>query len=346
MALRRERVPTRIKKRKNSTVGGPHLSMPDEILCLNPKMSRNRNKTIISLSCSATILSPDMKSPLLLRATPNQSKSFRLAILSAVGGLSILSFAYAQSSDPLIDKLVEKGILSLDEANTLRDEADKGFTTAHSVKTGLPDWVNSMRLSGDFRGRYEGFFADNPNFIDRQRLRYRLRFGFVATMRDNLEVGFRLSSGEQSGTAVNDPISTNASLQDNGSKKPIGIDLAYAKWTPINTKEWSASVTGGKMENPFVFTDAVFDFDYTPEGFAQQFSYTPNAEHSIKLNLGQFVLDELGASSHDPYLLGAQVRLESIWNKQITSSAGLAFLTIQNQDQLISSAVPDQNRGN
>ena len=42
--------------------------------------------------------------------------------------------ARAQSSDALLDKLVEKGILSNKEAEELREEADKNFTTAYQVR--------------------------------------------------------------------------------------------------------------------------------------------------------------------------------------------------------------------
>lgn len=275
---------------------------------------------------------------------------FRLRVLASVAAAAALlapaHSVVAQSSDALIDKLVEKGILTADEANTLREETDKDFAKAHSVKTGMPEWVTTMRLGGDLRGRYEGFFADHPGWVDRNRFRYRLRFGFTAVMKDQLEVGFRLASGERAGTDVNDPISTNASLQDNGSKKPLGVDLAYAKWSPINDRDWGFTFTAGKMENPFVVSDAVFDQDYTPEGAAQQFIFRPSEKHALKLNLGEFMIDELGASSHDPYLLGAQLRLDSAWNKHWASSAGVAFLTLQNVNQLTSASVPDQNRGN
>src|SRR5439155_5095978 len=68
---------------------------------------------------------------------------------------------HAQSADALIDKLVEKGILSVREANDLRHEADKDFTKAYSLKTGMPEWVNSLKFSGDFRGRFEQNNAEN-----------------------------------------------------------------------------------------------------------------------------------------------------------------------------------------
>src|ERR1041385_5393113 len=68
--------------------------------------------------------------------------------------------AAAQSSDAIIDKLVEKEILTVKEANELREEADKNFTQAYSVKSGLSDWTSALKFNGDVRGRYEGFYSD------------------------------------------------------------------------------------------------------------------------------------------------------------------------------------------
>src|ERR1035437_10087650 len=88
--------------------------------------------------------------------------------------------APAQASDALLDKLVDKGILTVKEANELRQESDKGFTQAYQVKSGMPDWVSSLKFNGDFRGRMEGFYASHPGWTDRTRYRYRLRFGITA----------------------------------------------------------------------------------------------------------------------------------------------------------------------
>lgn len=63
-------------------------------------------------------------------------------LVIGVGALAVTlpgTSGHAQSADALIDKLVEKGILTVKEANELREESDKGFTAAHSVKTGLPE---------------------------------------------------------------------------------------------------------------------------------------------------------------------------------------------------------------
>lgn len=255
------------------------------------------------------------------------------------------SNAQAQSNDALIDKLVSKGILTVKEANELREEADKGFSQALQVKNGMPDWVDSLKLNGDLRGRYEGIFAD-PS-VDRNRFRYRMRFGAVALLKDQFEVGLRLTSSEAaSGGSGGDPISGNTTMTSNGSKKLIYLDLAYGKWTPINNADWNTTFTLGKMENPFVFSDMIFDGDYTPEGAAQQFGYNINNNHSLKLNVGEFAIYEDSGKYHDTYMFGGQLRWEAKWAPKMQSSMGIGGLALSDSDLLLTTSVPNQNYGN
>jgi hypothetical protein len=288
-----------------------------------------------------------------MRLRPRQLIGFGLAAAAVA-----TTPALGQSADALIDKLLEKGVLSLEEANELRDEADKNFTTSYQVKSGMPDWVTSFKLNGDFRGRLEGFYSDNPAFVDRSRFRYRLRFGATAVMKDQLEVGFRLASGDFEGaqqpSAGTDPISQNQSFQNNASKKGVFIDTAYARWSPLNTPTLNGGLIIGKMENPFVFSDLAFDRDYTPEGAALQFAYTLHERHVGRFNGGAFVVDEVGSSSDDPYMYGAQFRLDSTWSKHWSTTFGVAVLAITGEQFLnntpttngITSTVPDVNSGN
>ena len=254
--------------------------------------------------------------------------------------------AQAQSADALLDKLVDKGVLSVKEANELRDETDAGFRKAYQVKSGMPDWVTSLKINGDLRGRYENFNSENDAFVDRSRFRYRMRLGMVATLKDNFEVGMRLTSSDPSSSFGGDPISGNTTFQDNGSKKFVYFDLAYGKWSFINTKALTESITIGKMENPFVFSDMVFDGDYTPEGAGYNLTWRANDVHTVKLNAGAFVLDELGGDSKDPYMYGAQVRWDAAWSKKIATSMGIAGLNLVNEQSLTNGAVPAVNRGN
>ena len=174
------------------------------------------------------------------------------------------------------------------------------------------------------------------------RLRFRIRPGFTAQLQDNFEVGFRLFSGPENGNQLNG----NQTFEDNAGKKPVHIDRAYAKWTALDDSDWKLTFIGGKMDVPFVFPDLIFDIDYTPEGFAQQLSYNINKEHTARLILGQFALDELSASSRDPYLFGAQARFDSTWSKRIKTSIGLAALTLTHPESLTAANVIDINQGN
>lgn len=238
---------------------------------------------------------------------------------------------HAQSADALLNKLVDKGILTVKEANELREQSDKNFSQAFQVKTGMPDWVNGFRFGGDFRGRYEGFFSDHPAAIDRNRFQYRLRVGLAATLMDNFEVGMRINS---IGDTAGNQISSNQTLDSNASKKGLGLDLVYAQWTAIDNAEWLGRFTIGKMENPFVIPSAFIDADYTPEGFAEQFAYHVSPVHDLKLNLGQFILEELGGTSRDSFMLMGQVRWDANWNPKWQSSMGAGVISISGVQSL------------
>lgn len=275
-------------------------------------------------------------------------------VAAAVIALAICApLAHAQSNDALLDKLVEKGTITTKEANELRQESDAGFVKALQVRNGMPDWVTTMRLYGDFRGRFDQIATDNnaPGGLnaDRNRYRYRLRAGVAATMKDSFEAGFRLTSSDPDGIFGGDPVSGNSTMQDNASKKFVFIDLAYGKWTPIKTGPWLLSTTFGKMENPLVASDIVFDSDYTPEGLALQGGYEINKEHAIKVNGGFFAMDEFkpaAVPTKDPFYLAGQIRLESKWTPQIQTSLGVTWISIDGVESLTTANVPNRNVGN
>ena len=292
----------------------------------------------------------------------NKIKKFAIgaAALTAVSGN-----VHAQSADALIDKLVDKGILTVKEANDLRAESDKGFTTAFQTKTGMPDWVTGYKLYGDFRGRFDGIYADemtpvsnvgNPvgvpngqqSFVNRARLRYRLRVGLTVNMVDNMEVGLRLGSAD-----VANPISNSSTFGGDASKKSIYVDAAYGRWTPICSGAWNVMLTIGKMDLPFQTTYMVLDPDYTPEGAAAQVIYKFNDQQSLKIIGGAFVLDETQYSGRDPYLYAGQMIWDAAWTPKVDTSLGLGVFDLVNKQNLksaISSGSPNgsytSNTGN
>jgi hypothetical protein len=104
----------------------------------------------------------------------------------------------AQQSEALLEMLVRKGILTEQEAEDLK--ADLAKESRQFVKVRAPGRETmSLEIFGDIRARYEGFYSDNPGFVDRNRFRYRLRLGMTATLFDRFEAGLRLTSSDPSG---------------------------------------------------------------------------------------------------------------------------------------------------
>jgi len=126
-------------------------------------------------------------------------------------------------------------------------------------------------FSGDFRLRAEPTFggpADRSQ--DRFRERIRLRFNAEAELNDQLKGGFSLASGD-----LNNPISTNQTLNQYDTRKPIAIDRVYATYTP----SWfrSLTLTGGKFAYPWFNTELVWDKDLNPEGAGETLAFPVKA---------------------------------------------------------------------
>ena len=262
----------------------------------------------------------------------------------------------AQSAvDDLLNKLQQKGILTSDEAQQLKDEQQKDatqdFNKALGSKFKMPDWITSYHLYGDFRGRFDERATPNPIQSDNIRLRYRLRVGMEVNMKDNLQVGFRLGSADANSAngLGGSPVSNNTTLQGNGTKKFIYVDEAYGRWTPIDDGTWMLTGTIGKMPNdyPFQVTPMVLDPDYTPEGGAIQTSYKINDEQSLSLSGAGYVLAYSSSLAQNiSFLYGAQAVWNAKWSPHISSAVGIAGFDIVNRDQLTTATAGAGNGGN
>jgi hypothetical protein len=272
--------------------------------------------------------------------------------------LALTPSTYADTSvDALLNKLEQKGILSVDEAKQLKADniqtSTNDFNQAFGSKFKMPDWVTGYKISGDFRGRFDELSTDHASSTtvgaaNRDRFRYRLRFGLAVTMLDSMEAGFRLGSGD-AGSAFGsggNPLSNNTTFENDFTKKPIWVDTAYGKWTPVNNDSWLLSTTIGKMENPFQFTPMVFDPDLTPEGAALQSVYKFNSKHSLAFNGSAFVLDEEKTSTRDPMLGGVQVMWNAVWTPKLATMFGVGAFDIINREALTTANVPNNNNGN
>ena len=268
--------------------------------------------------------------------------------------------AQAQSSDALIDKLVQKGVLTTKEASDLREEAKNAKPVAPAAsKIGISDWVNNIKFSGDFRGRFEQNNAETTDYFDRNRYRMRLRVGAVANLADQFDIGMRIATGNPltnpGGTLVGgSPITANQDLNSLESRKFLWVDAAYARWNAVKMDNFTLSATIGKMDNPFQLSNMVWDYDINPEGAALQAAYKFNDHHALKFNGAFFALDEINqgvgsvpsiSPSRDPFVYGGQLLFESKWASNLDTSLGAAVFDIANKDSLSSKVQPYYNSG-
>lgn len=141
------------------------------------------------------------------------------------------------------------------------------FALANPVKaaeaTAGSNWTDRISFKGDFRLRYEAI--DEQFEENRERMRYRARFGLTGKVRDDIKVVVQLATGGDN------PVSTNQTFDDGFSTKDIGLDLAYVDWKLNDT----LSINAGKMKNPLFRAGGaplIWDGDLNPEGIAAKFS--------------------------------------------------------------------------
>ncbi|HTR43787.1 MAG TPA: putative porin [Pseudomonadales bacterium] len=193
--------------------------------------------------------------------------------------------AAAKGQDALLDLLIQKGILTQQEAGKVQAEAAAMNTnipaqmpSSTSTKWIVSPAIKSMELYGDMRVRYESRTAEDPggDSINLQRFRYSLRVGLRGDMFDNFFYGFRLETGSSPrspwvtfGTSTS---SSTAYYYGPYGKSTAGLNVGqlYIGWRPA---DWM-SVTVGKMPNPLFTSTMVWSANIEPEGAAEQFKYT------------------------------------------------------------------------
>ena len=211
--------------------------------------------------------------------------------------------AFAGEIDLLVQKLVEKGILSPGEAQQVITETKEEIKkeVAQAKSESLPQWIQTMKLKGDFRLRYQRDHSIASTTQDQNRARIRARLGLESKVNDKLKVDVGIATGTTS-----DPRSTNITLGSSSSKKSIILDYAYAQYTPFS---WGTFL-GGKFHNPLWEPgDLIWDTDITPEGGAAKLSYNLSPNTELFANTGVFVLGESSGDAADPTMYVVQTGL-------------------------------------
>lgn len=197
--------------------------------------------------------------------------------------------------------------------------------------------LGPLSFSGDLRLRDEPFFggpADQSQV--RNRMRYRLRVNANAKLSDEFSGGFTLETGD-----INNPVSVMQTANQQGTRKPFYLGRAFMEYRPRFYKP--LMLTGGKISQPWVATELVWDKDLDPEGLAQTLTFHLERAPVLKrVALVGFELpfaETAGVSLNDKSIVqsavyGAQLQTEWQLAPSIRFSVSTAFYNWQNSDPI------------
>ena len=286
----------------------------------------------------------------------NQDDADRVAKKAAAAPPVTLSYKPTQED---LDRMAEH--VTDEIAKDVREEVKADLKqevldeTKQAVQAAAaPEWTKRIRFGGDIRLRYEGdfFSTNNGEFlnpaspssilnsqVEQDRFRVRARLGATADLTDNVEAGVRLTTGDTSSSSS--PVSTNITMGNYFNKYPVTFDLAYLKLTPTP----GLILEGGRIANPWLFTDLVWYRDLTFDGFAGLYTMKLNDTFSPFFTGGVFPLQFVGSSlsTESKYLFAGQTGIEVKPRQDLSAKIGAAFYDYVNTRGVANTpAFPDE----
>lgn len=153
--------------------------------------------------------------------------------------------------------------------------------------------IGPVRLSGDFRLRFDGTFRsateppDPPlGNVQNARARYRFRLNLDTDLYPNLSFHAQLATGP-----LNNQLSTNQDFTSIAVRAPFSLSEAWIEYRP--NKSWQ--LQGGRVLDIFADNSRfLFDDDIRFNGFNERYTHTfkANDAHvsSLELRAGQYIL--------------------------------------------------------
>jgi|CXWL01.1.fsa_nt_gi polyhydroxyalkanoate synthesis regulator phasin len=236
-----------------------------------------------------------------------------------------LSYAATTQVDSLIEKLIEKGILSKSEAREIKQEivSDEKVLREDAMKTSIPEWVQKTKLKGDARVRYQYERRKNDSEA-RTRGRIRFRLGLDNQVNDQWKVGAGLATTEV-GSTTDDARSTNMTFTDGFRRGDIRLDYAFAEYQPA---PWAKAIAGKFIKTDYLWvpTDLIWDSDINPAGAGLHLEHKFSDSLTTYLNNGVWVIDENGKTDRtDPFLAYAQAGIKTQMGSMDANVAGVYY---------------------
>jgi len=266
----------------------------------------------------------------------NPKMKTAVILAGAAAALTLAAPVKAQvTADALLDKLVQRGILSTNEAAGLKDESLTN--NAGGTKFKVSNAIKSMELFGDLRFRYEYRGAQfGPettrarSYDAADRWRYALRIGVRGDLTDDFYYGLRLETSPNERSTWDTLGGTGTSPYYGPFSKSsygLNIGLAYLGWRPAS---W-LDVSIGRVPQPLFTTPMVWDSDYTPEGAVEKLKFTVGRA-DLFATMGQFVYEDVspgtgnaifggspGPGDNNAYMMEWQAGVNYNFSKDVTA---------------------------
>ena len=203
--------------------------------------------------------------------------------------------------------------------------------------------IGPVRVSGDFRLRFDGIFRsattppDPPlEHVQSARGRYRFRLNFDTDIHPNLSFHAQLATGPP-----NIPVSTNQDFTSITARPPFSISEVWVEYRPTK----SLQLQGGRVQGVFADNSRfLFDDDIRFNGFNERYvhNFKPNGAYlsNLELRAGQYIFsnpnvaviqpnsplaragDVVGTTGRSAMLFHQGLLANQTFNKRWTSQMG------------------------
>ncbi len=333
---------------------------------------RNTTTNLINLLVKQGVLSQENADQMIKQAEQDAEAQVKTATTEEKVDPDVVRVPYVPE---FVREQIREQVRADLREDVVADVMQEAKNKQWGIPDALPEWTRRFKLSGDMRLRYENdhFAATNlenslllanservNDFLainqkgggildsgidgleninqDRDRFRARLRLGLDAKITEGLNAGIRLASGN-----MRNPLSTNQTMGNTGQKYEFVIDRAFLRYNDFDSDGYNwMTLQGGRIANPYVFTDLVWDRDLSFEGFASTFRYNlagsgslydqEDQSKSLFMTLGAFPLQEFELSTKDKWLLGGQIGTELEFNNQDKLSLAVAYYKYLNTE--------------
>jgi polyhydroxyalkanoate synthesis regulator phasin len=267
----------------------------------------------------------------------------RSAVMATLTSTFLLGFgsnAMADSTYDLVQALVDKGVLTEEEAIPLLKsrEADnkKAEKDIKKDRLSTSSLIDNAKLYGDVRVRMEQRQGDqfaSSNDETRTRGRYKLTFG-VKTEADDFYTDLAFAMG---GKGSSDNATFGSTSDGLNTKESLFVKRAMIGW---NATDW-LTLEAGRLKNPLYTQPMVWDGDFTLEGLVEKVTFQAGPDTTVFGNFAQVYVEgddkdyNYKADDETNVMLAFQGGVEHKFSSAVKAKAGLTYTTYTEDDDVL-----------